>query len=404
MTLDPVHFDGIDALATRIHSDYDDSTHQQNAEDLWTYLDPLRDDGEVFYPVDELQRRRVDPQDIALTNDAYPTQHAVDSGTLNPRAFTNGLVVDVAHAAIAAVPSDLDLHRSRTLVSAVYSSDSTALLDDGWLSFDDDNSRGRVVQVSSDLERHEREAVHAYALHLSESTHLLQHLDAATDLLFLDGPLYPKGVVRWITEGEPIVRDSRNTREVVSNYTEAVDTMLSRDVPVIGFVKNMSGRQVVRRLRRKGVCPWSTDAAFFKQVLSGEDGLTCTNWFVSRFDVDRTVLSSEADWVPERNHDPEDYLPAHLYVHDARNDLMYKAEAPLGFVRDDAERDRLTRQVLKEVAIDGVPRAVRKADELARITRGQKESLVERLESRLGVREDRSYDDERWATSGRLSG
>ncbi|MDY6779237.1 MAG: DNA double-strand break repair nuclease NurA, partial [Halobacteria archaeon] len=211
MTLDPVHFDGISSLARRIRTDYDDSEQTEVADDLWEYLDPLYasedHDEKAFYPVESLSRRHVSVEDIALADDEFETQHGLDSGTLNPCTFSNGLVLDLAHAAMASVPSDLELHRKRTLVSAVHSSDPTVLLDDNWLAFDDDHSQGRVVQTSSDLQNHEREAVHAYALYLAESCHLLENLDAVDDILFLDGPIYPKGVIEWVGGDEPVIRN-----------------------------------------------------------------------------------------------------------------------------------------------------------------------------------------------------
>ncbi|MDY7081393.1 MAG: DNA double-strand break repair nuclease NurA, partial [Halobacteria archaeon] len=256
MTLDPVHFDGITSLAERISTDYDDTDQDDTADRLWeTYLDPLYASSDkkdkVLYPIDSLERRRVSIEDIALADDEFETQHGLDSGTLNPREFANGLILDIGHAAMASVPSNLDLHRRRTLVAAVHSGDATTLLDDNWLSFDRNSSRGRVIQLSSDLQNHEREATHAYALYLSESYHLLENIAEVEDLLFLDGPLYPKGVIKWVGDDEPVIKDSEHTREIISNYAEIVDESLDADAPVVGFVKNMSSRQIVRRLREE---------------------------------------------------------------------------------------------------------------------------------------------------------
>jgi len=48
--------------------------------------------------------------------------------------------------------------------------------------------------------------------------------------------------------------------------------------------------------------------------------------------------------------------------------VTYKLEAPYAFARDPSIRERLTRQVLADVATTrGPPEAVAKADELARI-------------------------------------
>ncbi len=404
MTLDPVHFDGIATLTRQVDADFDDSDEDETANDLWSALDPLYMDGErKLYPVDSLERRCVPYEEMALVDDEYPTQHGLDSGTLNPTRFTNGLVVDVAHAAMASEPSDLDLHRSRTVVEAVYSSDHSTSLGEEGLSFDDDAADGYVVQAPSRMSRLQNEVVHAYALYLAESRHALEHLDDVDDLLFLDGPLYPKGVVKWVGEGEAVVADAEPTKEVLENYTEMVERAVERGVPVVGFVKNPSGGQVVRALSGS---PWMDDASFFRFALKSEDDvLGYTNWFVSEFYVDRgdPFASHPAEWT-EHSLDEEDYRPAYMAVHDPRDGLVFKAEAPLAFVGDEDTREALTRQVLKEVALNQVPRAVSKADSLARVESGQRKEMLRSLEQSLGVERDRGFDEERWGYARSRSG
>ncbi|MDY6779236.1 MAG: DNA double-strand break repair nuclease NurA, partial [Halobacteria archaeon] len=136
-----------------------------------------------------------------------------------------------------------------------------------------------------------------------------------------------------------------HTREILTNYTEAIDTLLEADIPLVGFVKNIASRRVVQRLRDEALCPWSTDSAFFKRVLGREreendaaaaptqtetsDGsLRFTNWFVSEFYVERTVYSDDAPWAPDLSHPTESYLPTEMYIYDPRRDLLYKAESP----------------------------------------------------------------------------
>ncbi len=396
MALDPVHFDGIEMLTRRVDADYDDSGQADVAEELWRALESLFLDGErKLSPVESLERRRAPVEEMALVDDEYPTQHGLDSGTLNPVAFTNGLVVDVAHAAMASVPTDLDLHRIRTVVESVYSGDTSVSLRDEAVSFDGDAAEGHVVQVPARLQRLQNEVVHGYALYLAESRHALANLDEVDDLLFLDGSLYPKGVVKWVGEGEDVVGDCALTWEVLENYTRLVERAVEKETPVVGFVKNTSSAQVVRAFDG---CPWMDDASFFRRALSdGGEGLTYSNWFLSEFLVDRgdPFASHPAEWV-DGDLDAEDYRPCFMVVRDPRDDLVLKAEAPYAFVRDDAIRGKLTRQLLKEVALNGAPRAVSKADALARVERGQRKELLRALEESLGVERDRGFDEERW--------
>jgi len=86
-----------------------------------------------------------------------------------------------------------------------------------------------------------------------------------------------------------------------------------------------------------------------------------------------------------------------MILYDPRTDVTYKLEAPYAFTRDEATRDRLTRQVLAEVATTrGPPAAVKKADALARISATEKAALRRKFEERFDSDQQATYDDRRW--------
>jgi catechol 2,3-dioxygenase-like lactoylglutathione lyase family enzyme len=410
MTLDPVHFDGIADLAGRISRRVDATDHGEFADTVYEeFLDPLVADGRrVIEPVDELRRRRIDVEDAALQPAPFPTQHGLDSGTINPTTFTNGLVLDVAQAAMAAVPSELDLHRARTVVATVHSNDATVDCGEAdWTVFDGGYSRGRILQAPH-VNRYEEAVVHALSLYLAEVTHATMQADVVEDLLVLDGPIYPKGLLAWSGRhpelADLLVADER-PRDVVAGYIELVETFHDRDVPLIGFVKNGVAKTITRAVRRETRAPWVDDDAFFRRVLERvDDGgdrltdqLTFTNWFVSRGGIDEP-LSSDGDALDlDRRLAPEAYEVAFCCVYDPRADQLFRIEAPAAVVRDPDRREALTMQVLREVAHErGPPLAVAKADELARISREEKTALARAIEAQFDAERDRSYDDERW--------
>lgn len=77
--------------------------------------------------------------------------------------------------------------------------------------------------------------------------------------------------------------------------------------------------------------------------------------------------------------------------------MTYKLEAPYAFARDPSIRERLTRQVLADVATTrGPPEAVAKADELARIAATEKIALRRKFEERFDSDQQATYDDRRW--------
>ena len=410
MTLDPVHFDGIARLAGRISRSVEATDHDAFAETVFEeFLDPLWADGRrVLEPLGEVRRRRIDVQDAALQEAPFPTQHGLDAGTINPTTFSNGLVLDVAQAAMAAVPSDLELHRGRTVVATVHSNDATVDCGEAeWTMFDEGYSRGRILQAPR-VNRYEEAVVHALSLYLAEVTHAATQAEVVADLLVLDGPIYPKGLLAWSDRhpelADLLVEDQR-PRDVVARYIGLVETFADRDVPMIGFVKNSASKAITRTIRRRDRAPWVDDHAFFRRVLSrvdddGEprtDALTFTNWFVSRCGVDEP-LSADGDALGiERERPPEDYEVTFCCVYDPRDELCYRVEAPAVFTRDPDRREALTMQVLRDVAGDrGPPHSVAKADQLARIDREEKAALTRAIEERLDADRERSYDDERW--------
>ncbi|MGQ3329210.1 DNA double-strand break repair nuclease NurA [Halorubrum sp. FL23] len=424
MTLDPIHVENIAQLAYGIAGDVDTTDHDDLAGRVWRdWLPELRRDGRVVIePVDEHERRRAPIDDAALTDRPFETVHGLDSGTINPTTFKNGLVVDVAHAAMASAPSDLDLHRDRTIVATVHAGDSTANFDGEWRKRDDGHTRQRVLHAPR-VNRYAEGVVHALALYLAEGTHALDHADRVDDLLVLDGPIYPKELFTWDDRNPELGALAREAkpRAVVEKYVRLVERFVERDVPLAGFVKNPSSGTIVRSLARKGVePPWPDDTALFTRLLERrEDGgggggdspgdapggrparvddeLTFTTWFRSRGGADATMAADGDALGIERELDPELYEPAFMVVYDPRTDVTYKFETPYAFARDDSVRERLTRQVLADVATTrGPPEAVGKADELARISATEKAALRRKFEERFDSDQQATYDDRRW--------
>jgi len=409
MTLDPVHVDGIAQLAGRVRETVETSDQDAAAEETWeSLLDPLWHDGrKVLEPMGEQRRRRVPVDEIALEEPPYPTQHGLDSGTINPTTFKNGLVLDVAQAAMSAVPSEVELHRGRTIIMGVHTNDTTLTLSEEWVMDDRGYARRRVLDAPQ-VDRYEQRVVHALALYLAESEHALDNADVVEDLFVLDGPIYPTGLLRWAerdTELADLLAEHDRPKSVVGNYVELVERFVAKDVPLIGFVKNSSSKALTRVVRSKRNAPWVNDSAFFRRVLErldddGEpltDALTFTNWFRSRGGTDR-VMAADGDALGlDRDLDPELYEVTFFVLYDPRTDLVFRVEAPYAFTRDPDRRARLARQVLHDVAAEqGPPLSVAKADELARIDRQGSEELTRRIERAFDTDREREYDDIRW--------
>ncbi|KZN25452.1 nuclease [Haladaptatus sp. R4] len=413
MTLDPVHFDGIAELADRIAYEGEERNHRELAREVWeNFLDPLYHDGtEVLAPLSDLRRRCANVEELALEEDQFGTMHGLDSGTINPQPFKNGLVVDVAHAAMSSSPSNLDLHDSRTVVKAVHTNDMEPKFDTEWEQYGK-HSKRRIVHAPRQ-DDFEQDIVHALALYRAESRHALDHAEDVTEFLLLDGPMYPKGLLRWRDRGKilpDLFEESGQVRTILQNYVELVETFAEREVPLAGFVKNISAKSIIRTLRdtERINTPWVHDAAFFSQVLErgevvdGEyerltDDLTLTNWFVSRAGSDDFFGGTEAADYIDRRFAPEQYELTFCVIYDPRRDLLFKIEAPRIFTDDETCRRRIERQILKEIAVSrGPPTVISKADSLAQIGRNSRDSLITSFERSFDTKLDENYNNVRW--------
>ncbi len=419
MGLDPVHFEGIRRHARRIGSTIDEQDQRAFAETVWQeFLDPLRDeDGRpILRPVDDQYCREIDIEGVALEEPPYDVVHGLDSGTINPTSFKNGLVLDVAQAAMAVVPSDLETHRHRTLVTAVHTDDASAVVDRDE-RLDEGYVESHLLRAPA-VSRFEESVVHELALYLAESTHALSHFDRVEELFVLDGPIYPKGMLNWADrdpELEGLLHEEQGPRDVIENYLRLVERAIATDRPVVGFVKNPATKALTRTLRPRAETPWVDDTAFFTRILEqvsyertvdadgntrierrrDTDGLTYTNWFRSRGGADGLIV--DAPFEVDRERPPEAYEVAFFALYDPRDDLLYRVESPYGIVREDDRRKRITRWVLQAVAAErGPPAPIAKADELARIGRSSTAALRQALAEGFETEQWRNYDDIRW--------
>ncbi|NPE29812.1 DNA double-strand break repair nuclease NurA, partial [Methanococcoides sp. SA1] len=203
------------------------------------------------------------------------------------------------------------------------------------------------------------------------------------------------------------IKEDPVARKILQNYIDIMDHHMKKGMPLIGFVKNPEDMQIMITLRdKKGMkhLPWLRDSQFFKNVLSlgkednGRNGrwITYTNWFLQPNQFYEGMINSTSPMLDlELRHDldPEDYAITFFVIYVPMLDVLFKVETPYGFTKDESVRDLITRKVLFDISVNGIPTTLSKVDSLAKIGRSEKE-LVKGMFK--GQRFDNTYNIERW--------
>lgn len=408
MTLDSVHFEAIDGIVDSLESPGRATRRTELAERLWETVIVESPDDVPIEPLEPPARRSTRVDDLAVATRPFDQVAAVDAGSLNPTTFQNGLVVDLAHAAMATTPSDVDRHRRRTILAVVHGPPAEVRSDREWSTFDDGFGRVRMV-ASPPTDRDEETAVHTLALEGAEIEHAHANRATMDEALILDGSVYPASILHW-QDREGALRsrmDATAPRNVLQRSIDVVDDCVDADVALFSIVKNWTARGLVRQLEdHDGVdstpLPWRTDYGLFQQWLNDlavdeEPALRWTSWFRMDYGVGRAMPSAVADLGLDTAAASAAYGLGFMVVYDPRENVAFRVEAPLEVVTDPTHREAITTHVLSGVAqTGGPPPTLDKADQLAGISRGERQELYRHLERVLGSRRLQRYDAVRW--------
>ncbi|KGK99264.1 nuclease [Methanococcoides methylutens] len=415
MTLEPVHIKAISSMVSRIDSLSEDDDPEK-APELFELLSELEFEGKVVLKaLGKLFRAKVDIDQMSLAKDPFEKTYSCDSGSTNPISFNSGLYVDLCHCSIASTPTDIDLHSKWTMVMSTYSPGTGMVLDTGdWEYFDENEGRASIVKIRPGLlKKRVDRMVHNIALYLSESEHILWLMEKFDEdgFFIMDGPIYPKQLMYWmVVESDEVqIRDDDNAKRILQNYVDIMDHHIANRRPLIGFVKNPEDMQTMITLRKKysmGDLPWLRDSQFFKNVLSpgkdegkGSRWITYTNWFLQPNQFYENMMDSTSlvlDMDLKHEFPKEDYAITFFMIFVPSIDVLFKIESPYGITKDEQMRDQITRKVLHDIAVNGIPMTLSKADSLAKIRISEKKLIKGMFK---GQKIDTIYNDVRWGES-----
>ncbi len=410
MTLDAVHFEAMTDLINRVNRPGRARDRRALAERLWEegLIDPPHK--VPLEPIDTPKRHAMSIESLAVRDGEFERITAIDAGSLNPTTFQNGLVVDVAHAAVASTPSDIDLHRQRTIVAAVHGPPAEVRSTDEWIEFDHGYGRARLLAAPS-LKHEEETAVHGLSLAAAEVSHALSFGVEHGDLLLMDGSVYPASILHWADREGTLAQRLHvdpEPRAVLEDAIALIDRCRERSTPIVGVVKNWTARGIVRGLNEAddlevGTVPWPTDASLFQQLLANiadeRTELRWTSWFAMTATVGTGLGYVIEEYDLAASEAASAYDLAMMVVYDPRENLVFRIEAPRFLIEEDSTREQITWHILSGIAREGgPPPTLRKADELARIGRGERRILKRELASALTSTEVPRYDDIRWGS------
>ncbi|MBP2030212.1 hypothetical protein J2755_001146 [Methanohalophilus levihalophilus] len=412
MTLEPVHIRAIADLASRIDADFE-TPEESEVDDILPLLQELKHESKiVLKALGRVFRGKVNIEQMASCNDPVSRTFACDSGSTNPRNFEAGVTVDFCHCALACTPSDLDVHAKRTIVAATYSPSWKCSINttEGWTSFDNEEGRSKIVRIKPGLlQTREKRMVHNVALYLAESEHMLwlKDIPSTNDIFMMDGPLYPKQLMYWmvVPSGEVQIRYDPHAKKILQNYIDIVDHFMKQQIPVIGFVKNPEDKQVVQALRKQETdldIPWMADAQLFKSILrppekEARNCITYTNWFMHPNQFYESMLDTTTPLMDESlQHvfEAEDYALTFFVVFVPSMNVLFKVEAPYGLTKDEKMRSLITKKVLYDISVNGLPISLSKADSLGKIRKTERAQILKQFRK---LDPDTTYNELRWS-------
>ncbi|WP_406670676.1 DNA double-strand break repair nuclease NurA [Methanolobus sp. ZRKC4] len=421
MTLEPIHIKEIHEIVDRIDNcfkkDENECDDSENVKNILERLRKLEYNGKiVLRSIGPVRRGKASIERMLQVEDPYPKTYSCDSGSTTAKTFDNGLYVDLCHCAMASTPTDLDIHSKRTIVAAAYTASKKIYLNtsNDWESFDNNMGRKKIIRIQPGLlNKKVTDILHDVALYLCESEHILWMLDSIEneDFFIMDGPIYPKRVMYWmvIDSGDVNIRLDESSTKIIQNYIDIMDHHIGTQKPLVGFVKNPEDMQIMQILKKKESdldLPWMLDAQFFKNALSPEKAgikskdarkyITYTNWFLQPNQFYEKMINTTSPLVAELANgifEAEDYALCFFMAYVPKLNTIFKIESPYGLVKNEDMRKLITRKVLYDIALNGIPKTLSKADSVAKIQLSERRQIIDRFKN---SRIDTNYNDIRW--------
>lgn len=363
-----------------------------------------------------------DEREAILERGGLPTAYGVDASSF-PRNydFVGGTKMNIANSVIGRRNGERELTTHRSIVAAIYKDTGEPVYETETVTDREYSTNLLTSKVNADViklpEPSEGDVstwVNTAALKFSFGKHLKRYIDSLKGGVFLDGPLYPLGVIHNavypFTKPEEVSTEIRDAyKELLQNYALSIEKQILSGYPIFGFVKTFRTSEVVKSMRQKAVwdsgkdeeptkVPWTDDYTFMSDLLYNmeyENQFTHTSWMTRphpRQIGDMQVFPFENMGLEKLN--PKSNLSRAFFFVRVPNGEVFRIETPVCLIRDKKERNAIKQYALWEIAnTKKVPKPIHNADADAGLPRDLREELVKQI----GEKHETDYNkDSRW--------
>lgn len=371
--------------------------HRDYARKIYRYLNK---NGGQIECLEDPKVYSIDVAEIGTwSKDPWDKNYGLDSSDTRPIEYSNGLILDNAYAKIgtSGKTQDKSIERKGTIINTFYFKDEKFNLPDEVVE-DNNHIHAEIVNYpGSEWSKSISNTVAMISRNLAESQHGKNQLDQIDGPLFVDGSIYPLGLIYWEGLSKSGIKSPssnwKKPKEIIKNYINIIEGMKDKNLPVIGIVKTSSSKYLLKALNskieqnknKKGNIPWETDHQFISEVLHNQNKskLVYTSWLKhKKTRIERSSTSKkyeELEGFNLKHGTPKRYRRAFFYVRLPKNGVIFRVEAPY-LMMEKIDREKIRYKALSEIAKNmDVPKSIKRADKLANISIENKDKLKSQI-------------------------
>lgn len=345
-----------------------------------------------------------------LKNGGLKTSYGVDASTFERVCeFVGGTKMNIGNAVIGRRNGNRELTTHRSIVAAIYKESEQPIYETKNVTDEEYSTNSLTSKVIADVMKIPEPSeggvtswVSKAALKFSFGKHLLRYVDEMEGGIFLDGPLYPIGVIHNavypFTQPDDVSNELLNAyNELLQNYALSIEKQILSGYPIFGVVKTFKTNEVINSMRQKAVwgsdkdeepinVPWKNDYTLMSALLRNKNHkqhFTHTSWMTRPHP--RQIENMQVYPFENMNLeslDPKNNLSRAFFFVRVPSGEVFRIETPVCLVREKDERNAIKQYALWEIAnTKKVPQPIDNADTDAGLTRELRDDLLNKLET-----------------------